>query len=82
MVPSEEFMRYAAQCEHTAGATRDPETKASWNQWPKDGSDALSWPRSTKRLHAAVPGKDDIGSSPNPRLIEAITLNRGSIQRH
>jgi len=32
MVPSEEFMRYAAQCEHTAGATRDPETKASWNR--------------------------------------------------
>ena len=35
MVPSEEFMRYAAQCEYTAGASRDRETKASWNRLAK-----------------------------------------------
>jgi hypothetical protein len=35
MVPSEEFLRNAAQCEYTAGASRDPETKASWSRMAK-----------------------------------------------
>ena len=30
MNPSEEFLRYAADCERMAKFTRDPESKATW----------------------------------------------------
>jgi hypothetical protein len=32
MYPPEEFLKHAAECKQTAKFTRDPESKATWNQ--------------------------------------------------
>jgi hypothetical protein len=32
MVPSEEFMRHAAECEYMAKFSRDPESRKVWNR--------------------------------------------------
>ena len=63
MVPSEEFMRYAAQCEYAAGASRDPETKATWNRmaqrWLRCAelaqvNEAAARSRAWERLHRTL----------------------------
>ncbi len=31
MIPSEEFLRHAAECEHMARFSRDPQSRAVWH---------------------------------------------------
>ena len=47
MIPSEEFLRHAAECRRMAKSIGDPRDTALWCEWQSDGIVARSWPVAT-----------------------------------
>jgi hypothetical protein len=59
--PTDEFLRYAADCERTAKVTRDPAARRLGSGWPIDGFNVLNdrsaqpWEQPTKCHYGDVP---------------------------
>jgi hypothetical protein len=66
MVPSEEFLRYAAQCERMVKSSRDPESKAVWSRM------AERWVRCAEFAQAQVlSARTHLREKPHRKSVEA-----------